>query len=54
MSTGATSVAAWNPPPRMSVEVARDWRAFYMSIWKKYGITPEQYRALFIDLMWVL
>lgn len=32
----------------MSVEVARDWRAFYMSIWKKYGITPEQYRALYL------
>jgi len=45
MSTGA---ALWTPPDGMSSYMAASWRAFYRSIQEKYGMTPVQYRALYL------
>jgi len=39
---------AWEPPPGMHREVASAWRAFYGSIRRNYGMTPQQYRALYL------
>jgi len=38
----------WTPPEGMTKEAAQDWRAFYAKIRRLYGITPEQYRALYL------
>jgi hypothetical protein len=37
----------WTPPVGMLRRVAGEWRAFYASAWKHYGITPQDYRDLY-------
>jgi len=38
----------WTPPEGMPPPVVREWRAFYLRAWKLYGVTPAQYRALYL------
>jgi hypothetical protein len=38
----------WTPPEGMPPPVVRAWRAFYRKAWETYGITPVQYRALYL------
>lgn len=38
----------WVPPAGMSAQLASDWRDFYRSVLAKYGITPAEYRALYL------
>lgn len=38
----------WTQPPQMTSAVAASWRAFYRRTLDVYGITPEQYRLLYI------
>lgn len=38
----------WVPPADMPALVARDWRAFYRTVLATYGITPAEYRALYL------
>lgn len=39
---------AWVPPKGMDSVKARQWRNFYRAILTKYGITPAEYRALYL------
>jgi hypothetical protein len=39
---------AWTPPEGMDQAVIAAWRAFYRAAWTKYGITPQQYRDMYI------
>lgn len=39
---------SWTRPEGMDANVARAWRAFYTSIRSKYGMSPAQYRALYL------
>ena len=38
----------WAPPADMLPEVAADWRRFYQAALRAYGITPAQYRAIYL------
>ena len=38
----------WTPPPGMPGPIATQWRTFYRGIRTLYGMTPAQYRALYI------
>ncbi len=38
----------WTPPAGMLPEVERSWRAFYRGIARDYGMSPAQYRALYL------
>src|SRR6185503_16853653 len=38
----------WLPPRDMPPAVVAAWRAFYRKAWQAYGITPHQYRALYL------
>lgn len=38
----------WTPPAGMLPVVVASWRAFYGKALKQYGITPAQYRALYL------
>lgn len=38
----------WNPPPGMNASTAGKWRVFYAAIRRSYGITPQEYRALYL------
>lgn len=38
----------WKPPVGMEESVVRSWQRFYTSAWSRYGITPAQYRALYL------
>jgi hypothetical protein len=38
----------WTPPAGMAPEVAAGWRKFYANALRDYGITPAQYRALYL------
>jgi hypothetical protein len=38
----------WTPPPGMPFELARSWRVFYAAALRDYGVTPAQYRALYL------
>lgn len=38
----------WTPPAGMLPSVAEGWRAFYRQALKSYGVTPAQYRALYL------
>jgi hypothetical protein len=38
----------WTRPEGMDANVARAWRAFYTSIRSRYGMSPAQYRALYL------
>lgn len=41
-------VADWTPPEGMSTLVASGWRTFYRHIYQVYGVTPLDYRALYL------
>jgi hypothetical protein len=38
----------WTPPDGALPGVASAWRAFYGSAFKTYGITPDEYRLLYV------
>lgn len=38
----------WTPPAGMAKQVIRDWREFYRRVLVSYGITPAEYRALYL------
>ena len=38
----------WTPPSAMTPKVVADWRSFYSAARIKYGITPADYRDLYI------
>lgn len=44
----APTVDLWTPPPGMNALNVKAWRAFYSRIQDLYGVTPEQYRRLYI------
>lgn len=41
-------VLNWTPPAAMHPLVVSSWRAFYRAALDKYGVTPQQYRDLYI------
>jgi hypothetical protein len=38
----------WTPPAGMLPDVIISWRAFYRRIQEIYGVTPAQYRAIYL------
>jgi hypothetical protein len=38
----------WEAPAGMLSDVASDWRRFYRTVLAVYGITPAEYRALYL------
>lgn len=38
----------WTPPAGMLPDVAAGWKTFYRGVLDTYGITPAQYRALYL------
>jgi hypothetical protein len=38
----------WTPPEGMGISLAEEWRRFYRAAMRNYGITPAEYRALYI------
>ena len=42
------STVEWVPPTGMEKDVAMQWRAFYRSIAQKYGMSPAEYRAVYL------
>lgn len=42
------SEGLWRPPDGMRPVVARAWLAFYSRAMDTYGVTPEQYRRLYL------
>lgn len=48
MTTAAHPVDSWAPPEGMASNVVADWRAFYRKAFTLYGITPAEYRALYL------
>lgn len=38
----------WTPPPDMIGTVILEWKAFYRSIQAKYGLSPKDYRDLYV------
>lgn len=43
-----TAVSLWIPPQGMHATVAGAWRTFYRHAYATYGITPAEYRALYL------
>lgn len=41
-------MTGWIPPEGMTPTVIRDWRVFYSAALRAYGITPAEYRALYL------
>lgn len=46
--TDIDPIASWTPPADMDESVVRGWRTFYRHIWSTYGVTPKQYRAVYL------
>lgn len=44
----ASTVDLWTPPEGMASLHVRAWRAFYSRALDVYGITPDQYRLLYV------
>ncbi len=44
----ASTVDLWTPPDGMNALQVRAWRAFYGRALDVYGITPDQYRLLYV------
>lgn len=44
----ASTVALWDPPEGMTALKVKAWRVFYSRALDVYGVTPEQYRRLYI------
>src|SRR5690242_21783331 len=38
----------WTPPADMAKAVASGWRIFYRHVFTTYGLTPEEYRAIYL------
>jgi hypothetical protein len=38
----------WTPPAGMDKPIASGWRTFYRHVFNTYGITPEEYRAIYL------
>jgi hypothetical protein len=47
MTTETGQPLAWTPPHGMTKRVQDDWRAFYLHIRTKYGLSPRDYRDLY-------
>lgn len=39
---------AWTPPAGMTARVASEWRTYWSGIQAKYGLTPQDYRDLYV------
>lgn len=39
---------AWDPPAGMSSLVKASWSSFYRAAYRNFGLTPAQYRALYL------
>lgn len=48
VETYGRSKIRWQPPADMLPEVAADWRRFYNAVLRTYGITPAEYRAMYL------
>jgi hypothetical protein len=44
----ASTVDLWTPPAGMNALNVKSWRAFYARTIDLYGVTPEQYRRLYL------
>lgn len=44
----ASTVALWDPPEGMTAPKVKAWRVFYSRALDVYGVTPEQYRRLYV------
>jgi hypothetical protein len=44
----AATVDLWTPPEGMAARHAKAWRAFYSDAIDRYGVTPADYRLLYI------
>lgn len=44
----ASTVALWDPPEGMTALKVKAWRVFYSRALDVYGVTPEQYRRLYV------
>jgi hypothetical protein len=44
----AATVDLWTPPAGMASINVRSWRAFYAKMLDEYGVTPADYRLLYI------
>jgi hypothetical protein len=42
------SALDWTPPEGMDPAVKTSWRAFYLGARAKYGVTPGQYRDMYV------
>lgn len=38
----------WEPPADMLPDVAAEWRRFYSSALRTFGVTPAEYRAMYL------
>lgn len=43
-----STVDVWTPPEGMSPKLVAEWRAFYRAALIKYGVTPADYRGLYL------
>lgn len=43
-----TAPAEWTPPLGMTATLVADWRTYYAGIRAKYGMTPQDYRDLYV------
>jgi hypothetical protein len=41
-------ITEWQPPAGMLPPMVREWRTFYRHILSTYGVTPAEYRALYL------
>lgn len=44
----ATTPIAWTPPAGMLLALAADWKSFFRAAEKAYGVTPQQYRDMYV------
>lgn len=44
----AATVGLWDPPEGMGAAAVKAWRAFYAKAMDAYGITPADYRLLYV------
>lgn len=43
-----TAALDWTSPPGMLSAVVASWRTFYRAVLDKYGVTPQQYRDMYV------
>jgi len=44
----ASTVTLWSPPEGMKAHHVKAWRAFYSACIDNYGVTPAEYRLLYV------